>query len=84
MNTTIGERIKTLREWKNLSSTELARISHCTTVQLSQYEASTRLPTLRHFYWICKSLGVSFEVVLENSDIIRNDDKDNKESDKSE
>jgi len=67
----IGERIKTLREWKRLNSSEFAKIAHFSAVTLSQYESCTRLPTLYHFYWMCKALGVDFSVLLENSDIAR-------------
>jgi transcriptional regulator with XRE-family HTH domain len=62
---TIGERIKTLREWQNISQKELAKRVSCSQEAICQYESGKRLPALSQFRNLCKALRVPYETLLE-------------------
>lgn len=65
-NKIIGEKIKNLREMKNLSLEEVAERSGMSTTQISQIEANEELPSLAPLIKIARVLGVRLGTFLDD------------------
>lgn len=63
---TIGEKIAQYRNESELSQRALAKKSELTAPAISQYESNKRVPDLKCFMAICKSLGVSMDKFMED------------------
>ena len=61
---TISERIRLIRQQKNISQVELARITEINVKSLSRYELGTSIPPANALKAIADALGVSADVLL--------------------
>ncbi|WP_037908896.1 helix-turn-helix domain-containing protein [Actinacidiphila yeochonensis] len=64
LNEQVGQRLRTLREERRLSLSELARRSRLGKATLSELEAGQRNPTLETLYAVTTALGVPLSTVL--------------------
>ncbi|WP_455407337.1 helix-turn-helix domain-containing protein [Rhodopseudomonas parapalustris] len=65
----IGQRIAFYRDVLGISQRELAKKSGLTSPAVCQYESGKRVPDLKSFVAICKTLGVKTDKFLEGVDI---------------
>lgn len=69
MENSLGRRIKLLREEKELSQLELAKILNISNSALSQYEAGNRIPSDEIKKKIAEYFNVSLDYLMGTSDI---------------
>lgn len=72
-HSTIGSRIKALRQASNLSQTELAIKLNCTPEILSLYECGVKEPNLKTLIDIASALNTTTDYLLGASPVTRND-----------
>lgn len=66
---TVGEKIAQYRDVLGISQRELAKRSGLTAPAICQYESGRRIPDLKCFVAICKTLGVKTDKLLKDVDI---------------
>ena len=67
-NQTIGERIKTLRESKNISLEEMSKRTKLDVIQIEKIEQAKELPSLTPLVKIARVLGVRLGTFLDDHD----------------
>ena len=67
-NSTVGEKIKTLRENKNMSREELSQQSGLSVEQINHIEDNTDLPALALLVKIARALGVRLGTFLDDQE----------------
>lgn len=63
----LGKRVQMYRESKELTLNEVAEACGVTAAHMRQIEASTKLPSLPMFVMLCSVLGVSANILLQES-----------------
>ena len=66
---TVGQKIANYRKISRLSQSALAKKSDLTAPAINQYESGKRIPDLKSFVAVCKSLGVSMDKFMEGISI---------------
>lgn len=74
----LGKRVQMYRESKGLTLNKVAEACGVTAAHMSQIESSNKLPSLPIFLTLCSVLGVTADVLLQESlkDIHRDDGTD--------
>jgi DNA-binding XRE family transcriptional regulator len=63
---TVAEKLSQYRKNLNLSQRELAKRSGLTAPAINQYESGKRVPDLKSFRALCKTLEISMDRFMEN------------------
>lgn len=66
---TVAERIVQYRKAAELSQRKLAILSNLTSQAICQYESGKRVPDLKSFVAICRTLGVSTDIFIKGVDM---------------
>ncbi len=64
----VGERIRTLREQKNITVNKLANLSGVSQSYLRDLELGNKQPTVEYLEYICYGLGITLKDFFESED----------------